>query len=55
MTMQRTLKLYRLPDNPQLPGFRKFTAADLTVACRLVNEVIPSLSLALPSPPPLSL
>ncbi|EFA05466.1 Glycylpeptide N-tetradecanoyltransferase-like Protein [Tribolium castaneum] len=28
MTMQRTLKLYKLPDSPRTPGFRKLTEAD---------------------------
>lgn len=39
MTMQRTLKLYRLPDAPQLKGFRKFRPADLDVTYKLVNQV----------------
>ena len=39
MTMQRTLKLYKLPEKPQLPGFRKFTKADLNTAFQLVNKV----------------
>lgn len=39
MTMQRTLKLYRLPEQPQLPGFRKYTPGDLKAALPLVNEV----------------
>jgi len=38
MTMQRTLKLYKLPDQPKTPGFRTFTPADLDDAYKLVAE-----------------
>lgn len=39
MTMQRTLKLYKLPDKPKTPGFRKMTAADIPRAHKLLAEV----------------
>lgn len=38
MTMQRTLRLYKLPDKPQTAGFRKVTSKDLP-ACRKLLEV----------------
>lgn len=40
MTMKRNLRLYQLPDKPKLPGFRKFTSADLEQTYRLVNKVM---------------
>lgn len=39
MTMQRTLKLYKLPDQPKTPGFRKMVAKDIAQAHRLLQEV----------------
>lgn len=39
MTMQRTLKLYKLADQPKTPGFRKFTAKDTAQAHKLLKEV----------------
>lgn len=39
MTMQRHLKLYRLPDETKTRGLRKMKAADIPEACRLMNEV----------------
>lgn len=39
MTMQRTLKLYKLPDQPKTPGFRKLTVADVPKAHKLVKDV----------------
>lgn len=39
MTMQRTLKLYKLPDQPKTPGFRKMTAADVPKTHKLLKEV----------------
>lgn len=32
MTMQRTIKLYKLPDAPKIPGFRKMTEKDVPAA-----------------------
>jgi len=39
MTMQRTLKLYKLPEKTRTAGFRKMVAADLPRAHRLLAEV----------------
>lgn len=39
MTMQRTIKLYKLPDSPKTPGFRKMTEADCPQAFNLLVEV----------------
>lgn len=39
MTMQRTLKLYKLPDRPKTPGFRKMTHADVPKAHQLLVKV----------------
>ncbi|RZB54391.1 glycylpeptide N-tetradecanoyltransferase 2, partial [Asbolus verrucosus] len=39
MTMQRTLKLYKLSDSPRTPGFRKFTEADVPQTHKLLTEV----------------
>lgn len=40
MTMQRTLRLYKLPDQPEIPGFRKLVIADVPKAHKLLEEVI---------------
>ena len=40
MTMQRTLKLYKLPENTRTAGFRKMVPADLPRAHKLLAEVI---------------
>jgi hypothetical protein len=37
--MQRTLKLYKLPEKMRTPGFRRMVAADLPRAHKLVAEV----------------
>lgn len=39
MTMQRTIKLYKLPDQPKTPGFRKLTEADCPQAHKLLVDV----------------
>lgn len=39
MTLARTIKLYKLPDDPA-PGFRSLTPADVPVAFRLVSEYL---------------
>jgi hypothetical protein len=39
MTMQRTIKLYRLPEAPKTPGFRKLTEPDCQQAFTLLAEV----------------
>ncbi|KAL8609407.1 Glycylpeptide N-tetradecanoyltransferase 2 [Nucella lapillus] len=46
MTMQRTLKLYKLPDAPRTPGFRKCTPADVPEAFRLVSNHMQKFDLA---------
>lgn len=38
MTMQRTLKLYKLPDSPRTPGFRELTPADVPEAFKLLSQ-----------------
>jgi len=40
MTMQRTIKLYRLPEQPKTPGFRKLTEADCPQAHKLLVNVL---------------
>lgn len=40
MTMQRTIRLYKLPDQPKTPGFREFKLADCEQVFRLLTEVI---------------
>lgn len=40
MTMQRTIRLYRLPEKPKTPGFRKMTEADCPQAFKLLFDVI---------------
>lgn len=39
MTIQRTLKLYKLPDQPKTPGFRKMTPSDVPQTYNLLKEV----------------
>jgi len=39
MTMQRTLKLHKLPDSIRTPGFRKLTEKDLPQARKLLSNV----------------
>lgn len=38
--MQRTLRLYKLPDVPEIPGFRKLTVKDVPQAHKLLQEVM---------------
>lgn len=45
MTMQRTLKLYKLPDQPKTPGFRKLVAADIPKAHKLLKEYLERFNL----------
>lgn len=40
MTMQRHLKLYRLPDEPRVAGLRKLKASDVPEACALLNDFL---------------
>ncbi|GLH08960.1 hypothetical protein R5R35_006066 [Gryllus longicercus] len=46
MTMQRTLKLYKLPESTKTPGFRKMTPADLPRAHKLLEEYLKRFDLA---------
>lgn len=46
MTMQRTLKLYKLPDSPKTPGFRKLEPQDCDKVCKLLNEYLMKFDLA---------
>ncbi|XP_054712254.1 glycylpeptide N-tetradecanoyltransferase 2-like [Uloborus diversus] len=46
MTMQRTLKLYKLPDNPKSPGFRALKEKDVKQACALLAEYLLKFDLA---------
>ncbi|KAJ8881502.1 hypothetical protein PR048_017984 [Dryococelus australis] len=46
MTMQRTLKLYKLPESTRTPGFRKLTERDLPAARRLLAEYLTKFDLA---------
>ena len=39
MTMQRHLKLYRLPETTKIEGIRKLKVTDIPEACKLLNEV----------------
>ncbi|KAH9520312.1 Glycylpeptide N-tetradecanoyltransferase 2 [Bulinus truncatus] len=46
MTMQRTLKLYKLPDTPRTPGFRKLTPSDVPEAYQLLKKFMHRYDLA---------
>ncbi|PSN36023.1 Glycylpeptide N-tetradecanoyltransferase [Blattella germanica] len=46
MTMQRTLKLYKLPDKTRTNGFRKMVPADLPRAHKLLAEYLTRFDLA---------
>ncbi|EFN78470.1 glycylpeptide N-tetradecanoyltransferase 2 [Harpegnathos saltator] len=46
MTMQRTLKLYKLPDNTKVPGFRKLVYADVPQAHKILTEYLEKFDLA---------
>lgn len=40
MTMQRQIKLLKLPENTKIEGLRALTAADVPGACKLLNEYL---------------
>lgn len=40
MTMQRTIKLYKLPDQPKTPGFRPLKESDIPQAHKLLGEYL---------------
>ncbi|XP_066597407.1 glycylpeptide N-tetradecanoyltransferase 1 [Prorops nasuta] len=46
MTMQRTLKLYKLPDNTKVPGFRKMVPTDVPQAHKLLSSYLERFDLA---------
>lgn len=46
MTMQRTLKLFKLPDSPRTPGFRKMDIEDSTKVVKLLNDYLKKFDLA---------
>lgn len=46
MTMQRTLKLYKLPEKPNTPGFRQFRKSDTTKAHALLAKYLDKFDLA---------
>nr|CAG4649291.1 EOG090X055U [Scapholeberis mucronata]SVE93587.1 EOG090X055U [Scapholeberis mucronata] len=46
MTMQRTLKLYRLPEETKTPGFRTLELKDIEQAYRLLNTYLSKFHLA---------
>ncbi|CAK1539972.1 unnamed protein product [Leptosia nina] len=45
MTMQRTLKLFKLPDLPKTPGFRKLEPNDCDQAVKLLNSYLEKFDL----------
>ncbi|XP_062517516.1 glycylpeptide N-tetradecanoyltransferase 2-like [Corticium candelabrum] len=46
MTMQRTIKLYKLPPEPKTPGVRPFKAKDVAQATVLLNEYLKNCAFA---------
>ncbi|KAI5640545.1 glycylpeptide N-tetradecanoyltransferase [Phthorimaea operculella] len=46
MTMQRTLKLFKLPDLPKTPGFRKMEPQDIEKVVVLLNDYLKKFDLA---------
>lgn len=46
MTMQRTLKLFKLPDMPKTPGFRKMEIQDSEKVVKLLNDYLKKFDLA---------
>uniref|UniRef100_A0A182JPZ5 Glycylpeptide N-tetradecanoyltransferase n=1 Tax=Anopheles christyi TaxID=43041 RepID=A0A182JPZ5_9DIPT len=45
MTMQRTIKLYKLPDQPKTPGFRKLLETDLKAVHKLLESYLQRFNL----------
>ena len=45
MTMQRTLKLYKLPNEPLTPGYRKVTAKDIPACQKLLQNYLEQFNL----------
>ncbi|CAG0912402.1 unnamed protein product [Notodromas monacha] len=46
MTLQRTIKLYRLPEDTKTPGFREMKAADIAPARKLLQEYLKKFDLS---------
>ncbi|XP_011495027.1 PREDICTED: glycylpeptide N-tetradecanoyltransferase 2 [Ceratosolen solmsi marchali] len=46
MTMQRTLKFYKLPETTKVPGFRKFASDDVAQCHKLLNNYLNKFDLA---------
>lgn len=46
MTMQRTLKFYKLPENTKVPGYRKLIASDVPQAQKLLNKYLEKFDLS---------
>ncbi|CRK90794.1 CLUMA_CG004484, isoform A [Clunio marinus] len=46
MTMQRTIKLYKLPDSPKTPGFRQIQSRDVPKAFKLLSDYLGKFDLA---------
>ena len=40
MTMARTIKLFKLPDEPEIPGIRPMTEEDVPSACKLLDNYL---------------
>ena len=40
MTMARTIKLFKLPDEPEIPGIRPMTEEDIPSACKLLDNYL---------------
>ncbi|XP_033364926.1 glycylpeptide N-tetradecanoyltransferase 1 [Bombus vosnesenskii] len=45
MTMQRTLKLFKLPENTKVPGFRKLVEADIPQAHKILTDYLEKFDL----------
>jgi len=45
MTIARTIKLYKLPDEPQLKGIRPLEKKDVPSACKLLNKYLEQFGL----------
>jgi len=45
MTISRMMKLYRLPVNPLVPGFRELQQRDIPAACRLLTNYLKKFGL----------
>jgi glycylpeptide N-tetradecanoyltransferase len=45
MTIARTIKLYKLPEEPQLPGIRPLKKKDISSACKLLNKYLEKYSI----------